>query len=91
MEDEIFARFMAKRPFEDGLGIRGPQSPEPMREIQGAEGGYGSYTVGGASDASSLGGGGDSPNNNPIIPKVIIAFNGTLYYVNLFGTIGAKV
>lgn len=90
-DDPITQRFLAKTPFEDGLGIRGPITPgTPLREIQGAEGGNGSYSIPGG----SAGGAAASPSDPelpPAIAKIIVAFNGTLKFCTFYGTVGANV
>lgn len=89
-DDYANKRLMELKP----VGLReGVDESNPLREILGTTGTPDSLQVEPAStDAAGPGSGDDGTQSaTSYLPKIIIVFNGVLYYVNILGTVGAPV
>lgn len=92
-DDEFLVRRMREMKPLDSSGLSTtPKSPQTIKEMQGQTGGAGDYSV----PPSPV-----QPVPNPdvsqpapplgTIPQVIFAFNGTLYYTTINGSVGDPV
>lgn len=76
------------------IGLReGVDESNPLREVLGTTGTLDSLQVEPASiDAAGPGSGDDgTQSSTSYLPKIIIVFNGKLFYCNILGSVGAPV
>jgi len=85
-------RMRKKSPFEDGHGIRGPQTEAiPLKQILGTEGKYASYQTNQHVPAEGNPNLGSTSTTGGGSVNLIATINGTAYHVDFTATVGSPV